>query len=82
ELNAQAMAMVESVKGLAAIVGLTIDESALHQRAATKPKKEHLLASQPKRQSPTPKPRIAPKPQSKPQGEDIFPLDEGDLKEF
>jgi methyl-accepting chemotaxis protein len=75
QLNAQALSMLDSVKSLAKIVGMSIDEhsnSNTSQRRPTKqPQKQHSMA-----------PRLAQKTKSKPKVDDIFPLDEKDLKEF
>lgn len=77
ELNAQATAMMETVSVLAKMVGMETDS----HMAAPKAKKLHTLEIKsppaPRRTVPTPQRRGA---SAKP--EDIFPLNEDDLKEF
>lgn len=79
ELNAQAVAALEAVAQLAKIVGIDVNQNVTHNKTTSRPKME--LKKDVK--------HIASKPAQRPQAqkaakkdEDIFPLDESDLKEF
>lgn len=79
ELNAQAAAALEAVAALARIVGIDVNQSGVHQKSPSRPKMELKKEIR----------HIASKPVSRPQAQkpsknadEIFPLDESDLKEF
>lgn len=81
ELNAQALSMLESVAEMALLAGYSMGkESSL---SAPKNIQRQSSVSLPKRISMTPTKKVKPMPStSKRNNEDVFPLDESDLKEF
>lgn len=81
ELNAQALSMLESVAEMALLAGYSMGkESSL---SAPKSMQRHSAVHLPKRISMTPTKKVKPMPStSKRSNEDVFPLDESDLKEF
>ena len=82
ELSAQSQASLEAVMSLGKVVGL--DFGAAHLgKPMSKPKQRAGIAnmSKPKSVAAAPK-KIASSTQSRSRPDDIFPLDEGDLKEF
>jgi len=80
ELNAQAAAAIEAVAVLAKIVGIDVNQNLGHQKPQSRPRMElkkdvkHIASKPIARQQ-------APRQASK-DSNDIFPLDESDLKEF
>ncbi len=82
ELNAQALSMLESVGEIAALAGYTIGNTAPRSTSAIK----HLSHTNtaPKRisMSPTSKPKTISSSNSIRSNEDVFPLNEDDLKQF
>ena len=94
ETNAQAVAMMGSVQDVARIVGIAIKTDSSHhayekvapKKIAAAPKKiAHTPAAPAKKSSaPTPPRRPSAPKKAAPQntGDDIFPLDEDDMKEF
>lgn len=81
ELNAQALSMLESVAEMAALAGYDMGkESSL---SSSKSLQRQSVTQLPKRISMTPVKKVKPMPSStKRSNEDVFPLDESDLKEF
>lgn len=82
ELNAQAAAALEAVAALAKIVGIEVHSSQNYQKAPVK----HLAKMEIKKEArniphKSQPPRQAAKPAQK-SSDEIFPLDENDLKEF
>jgi methyl-accepting chemotaxis protein len=80
ELNAQAAAAIEAVAVLAKIVGMDVNQNVTHQKTQTRPRMElkkdvRHIASKPMARQQAARP-------SKKDSDDIFPLDESDLKEF
>ncbi len=87
ELNAQAIAMLESVAEIARMVGLNIDTSAVNSptRKLTKQpikKAVHVAKIEHKKDNKTQSRQQTKTTKSKSQTDDVFPLDEHDLKEF
>ncbi len=79
ELSAQSQASLDAVAALAKVVGLELDS---RQSGGFKSRPGIAKAvSKPKAVASAPK-KIASAPQSHPKADEIFPLDEGDLKEF
>jgi len=77
ELNAQAVAMQDMVAVIAAMVGIVDTGAPVRQPARSqKSAPKNLAYNQPKRAT------IAPKKASKGGSNDVFPLDDEDLKEF
>jgi len=82
ELNAQAISMMQSVEAIARIVGYDISEHTHGTKASTPHKVTKTIEHKPEiKKSASKKPQITQKPQKK-RDDDIFPLDEDDLKEF
>ncbi|MGE4398582.1 MAG: methyl-accepting chemotaxis protein [Campylobacterales bacterium] len=79
ELNAQAAAALEAVAALARIVGIDVNQSGVHQKSPSRPKMELKKEIRHIASKPTPRPQ-AQKPSKN--ADEIFPLDESDLKEF
>lgn len=79
ELNAQAAAALEAVAALAKIVGIDVNQSGVHQKSHSRPKMELKKEIRHIASKPTPRPQ-AQKPSKN--ADEIFPLDESDLKEF
>lgn len=88
ELNAQAVAMMQSVSVIAKIVGYELDMSAIHHSTTTKkaPPKKIELHSTHKPAAPistnTKKITTQTKNTPKKKEDEVFPLEEDDLKEF
>jgi len=83
ELNAQALSMLESVAEIAALAGYDMGKESAH--APLSNKRVSSLSMPPKRLSVTPKKTkttFSSSATSKRSNEDVFPLDEDDLKEF
>lgn len=79
ELSAQSQASLEAVVSLAKVVGLELDGR--HSGGFKSRPGIAKVVSKPKAVASAPK-KIASAPQSHPKADEIFPLDEGDLKEF
>jgi methyl-accepting chemotaxis protein len=79
ELNAQAAAALEAVAALAKIVGIDVNQIGVHQKSSSRPKMELKKDVKHIASKPTPRPQ-AQKPSKN--ADEIFPLDESDLKEF
>ena len=79
ELNAQALSMLDSVAEIAKMVGIDVNtqsapQSSSHRRVSSKPKQiVHKTPSKPKAKK---------QPPQATGHDDVFPLDEGDLKHF
>ncbi len=85
ELNAQALAMLKSVEEVANLVGveINISHTSRNPHQISKPKKIEPIHLTHKTQTPAKK--IASRPSTPQRGrkdDDVFPLDESDLKEF
>ncbi|MCX6077510.1 MAG: methyl-accepting chemotaxis protein [Campylobacterales bacterium] len=76
ELNAQAVAMQDMVAVIAAMVGIVGAQQNTQQVRRTSKPTKNIAYNQPKRAT------IAPKKASKGSSNDVFPLDDEDLKEF
>jgi methyl-accepting chemotaxis protein len=81
ELNAQAAAAIEAVAVLAKIVGIDVNQSMGHQKPQSRPRMELKKDIKHISSKPSPRQQQAPRQASK-DSNDIFPLDESDLKEF
>jgi hypothetical protein len=79
ELNAQAAAALEAVAALAKIVGIDVNQIGVHQKSSSRPKMELKKDVKHIASKPIPRPQ-AQKPSKN--ADEIFPLDESDLKEF
>ena len=81
QLNAQALSMMDSVRDVAQIVGLDLDDTTAMATAPKKRAKPKQIAHITHK---TQKPKVKSKKQPPVQTEhdDVFPLDEGDLKHF
>ena len=75
ELNAQALSMQDMVSEIGAMVGFEMDDSSAHMSSHA----THVQVKKPKTIASIKKPAVK-KAQSS--NDDVFPLDEGDLKEF
>ncbi len=81
ELNAQAAAAIEAVAALAKIVGIDVNQNVSHQKMSAPHKME--LKKDVKHIAFTPKRTMAKQtPRANKNTDEIFPLDERDLKEF
>jgi methyl-accepting chemotaxis protein len=81
ELNAQAAAAIEAVAVLAKIVGIDVNQNLGHQKPQSRPRMELKKDIKHISSKPAPRQQQASRQPSK-DSNDIFPLDESDLKEF
>lgn len=83
ELNAQAISMLESVAEIAALAGYDMGKERPVVKMSNTSKSVSTLSMPPKRLSMTPNKKMkAPTSSSKQSNEEVFPLNEDDLKEF
>jgi len=81
ELNAQAAAAIEAVGVLAKIVGIDINQNLTHHKTTTQSRPRMELKKEVRHIASKPAPRQQAQRPTK-NSDDIFPLDESDLKEF
>jgi len=83
ELNAQALAMMQSTREIAKIVGFDIErEVGTHGTSKPTRKAPPKLAAHPHKALIEKKPKPAPRKETRKSDDDVFPLDEDDMKEF